>query len=345
MPAWAHAIGISKGQYTLDGATVRAETTFARGEISAVVPSLDPDKDGSIEPADVVKSKGALDAAVKGGIVVRADGQPCSPRLDDARLTEEDGLALVATYACAAPPRKLEIDVKLLEELSHGHRHIVHVAMGAITVDEVAYRGHETVELTPSTEGAPSVAPRRSLGALGFLRMGIEHILTGYDHLVFLLGLVLVGGRVRSLVAVITAFTVAHSITLAVAVLGVWTPAPRFVEPLIALSIAYVGVENFFVASAEKRWRITFPFGLIHGFGFAGALREIELPRPQIPQALVLFNVGVEVGQLAVMAVALPLVLHLRKQRGFVPRGAFALSGAVTIAGLFWFVERLVHSP
>jgi hypothetical protein len=133
--------------------------------------------------------------------------------------------------------------------------------------------------------------------------------------------------------------------TLAVAVLGVWTPAPRFVEPLIALSIAYVGIENFFVASAEKRWRITFPFGLIHGFGFAGALREIELPRPQIPQALVLFNVGVEVGQLAVMAVALPLVLHLRKQKGFVPRGAFALSGAVTIAGLFWFVERLVHSP
>ena len=125
--------------------------------------------------------------------------------------------------------------------------------------------------------------------------------------------------------------------------LGIWAPPSRFIEPLIALSIAYVGIENFFVKTAENRWRITFPFGLIHGFGFAGALREIELPREQIPTALVFFNLGVEAGQLAVMAVVVPVVFYLRKREGFVPRGAFALSGAVALAGLCWFVERIVR--
>ena len=151
---------------------------------------------------------------------------------------------------------------------------------------------------------------------VSFLRMGIEHILTGYDHLVFLFGLVLIGGRLRSLVGAVTAFTVAHSITLALAVLGVWAPSPRIVEPAIALSIVWVGIENFFVKNAEGRWRITFPFGLIHGFGFAGALREIELPRARVPLALVSFNLGVEVGQLAVMAVVVPLILDAPEAAG-----------------------------
>jgi hydrogenase/urease accessory protein HupE len=212
---------------------------------------------------------------------------------------------------------------------------------GGITVDEVTYRGHDTAEAL--VQRATNSPPDRHVGALGFLRMGVEHILTGYDHLVFLFGLVLVGGRLRSLVAVVTAFTVAHSMTLAIAVLGAWAPPSRVVEPLIALSIAYVGIENFFVKSAENRWRITFPFGLVHGFGFAGALREIALPRTEIPGALVCFNLGVEAGQLAVMAVALPVVLYLRKSSWFSLRGISALSGAVALAGVFWFLERVVH--
>jgi hydrogenase/urease accessory protein HupE len=171
--------------------------------------------------------------------------------------------------------------------------------------------------------------------------MGIEHILTGYDHLVFLFGLVLLGGRPRAIVLVITAFTVAHSITLALATLGVWAPSPRIVEPAIALSIAYVGAENFFVTTAERRWRITFPFGLIHGFGFAGALREIGLPKAQVPEALVLFNLGVEMGQLAVLALVLPLIYWLRRFEWFRGRGVKGLSAAILLVGLFWFVNRV----
>src|SRR6185503_8851629 len=159
--------------------------------------------------------------------------------------------------------------------------------------------------------------------------------------LMFLLGLILVGGRLRPLLLVVTAFTVAHSLTLGMAALGAWAPSPGLVEPAIALSIAYVGVENWFVRDAGRRWLITFPFGLIHGFGFAGALQEISLPSAQIPVALAAFNVGVEAGQLAVLALVLPLLLWLGRRRWLPDRGVKILSTAIAVAGVCWFVSRL----
>ncbi|OGQ14028.1 MAG: hypothetical protein A2138_08965 [Deltaproteobacteria bacterium RBG_16_71_12] len=177
---------------------------------------------------------------------------------------------------------------------------------------------------------------------LDYLLIGVEHILFGFDHLVFLFGLILVGGRLRSLVAVVTAFTLAHSVTLATAVLGGWQPPAGVIEPLIALSIAYVGVENFFVRDAAKRWRITAPFGLVHGFGFAGALADVGVPGDQVPLALFLFNLGVELGQLAALALVLPVLYALRRRGLFAERATRALSLAVVALGVFWLVERLL---
>jgi hydrogenase/urease accessory protein HupE len=171
--------------------------------------------------------------------------------------------------------------------------------------------------------------------------MGLEHIFTGYDHLLFLFGLLLVGGPLRSLVAAVTAFTLAHSITLGLAAFDVWAPSPRFIEPAIALSIAYIGVENWVVRDARGRWRITLPFGLVHGFGFAGALREIALPRDQMATAVFGFNLGVEIGQLAVLAVFLPVVLALRKTAMWQRVGMRASALAIALTGFVWFVARL----
>jgi hydrogenase/urease accessory protein HupE len=328
---------------------------FARGEVASVLPNLDENRDGHVTAFEVESAKKDLESKVLGRLHVAQAGAACSPALLGAALTEQDGLTIDGRFECPAKDGKpIDVDVQLLDELSHGHRHVAR-AVGATTRDEVLYKGHSSLAIAPATDtsgesgafgasASPAAsAPEQShaSSAWSFFKMGIEHILTGYDHLVFLFGLVLLRARIKELLAVVTAFTVAHSITLAIAVLGVFTPSPRFVEPAIALSIAYVGIENFFVKDASKRWRITFPFGLIHGFGFAGALQEINLPRPQIPTALVTFNLGVEAGQLFAMSLVLPMVMLIRQKDWFEPRGVRVLSGAVALAGGVWFVMRI----
>jgi hydrogenase/urease accessory protein HupE len=342
--AAAHAVGLSKGDYTAAGTDVYAELTLARGDLIALVSGLDADGDGAVDARELARAQPAIEAVVLGGIAVEGDGASCRATLDSAALAEPDGVDLRGRYRCAAPPSQVVVRVKLLEDLAEGHRHVARLIVGSTTADDVLRRGHEDIAAgaTKQATAAAQTPGGYQGGVLSFLRLGVEHILTGYDHLVFLFGLVLVGGRSRSLVGAVTAFTVAHSITLALAVLGVWAPPPRIVEPAIALSIVWVGIENFFVRDAHGRWRITFPFGLIHGFGFAGALREIELPRARVPAALVTFNLGVEVGQLAVMAVVVPAIVLLRK-RGLLSRTAtLSLSAGVVAAGAYWFISRVV---
>ena len=333
--AGAHAVGLSKGDYTAAGTDVYAELTFARGDLVALVSGLDANGDGAVDARELARAQPAIEAVVLGGIAVEGDGAPCRATLESATLAEPDGVDVRGRYRCASPPSQVRVRVQLLEDLSEGHRQVARLIVGRTTVDDVLRRGHEDI-------AAVSSAKPPAASVVSFLRLGIEHILTGWDHLVFLFGLVLIGGRLRSLVGAVTAFTVAHSITLALAVLGVWAPSPRIVEPAIALSIVWVGIENFFVRDARGRWRITFPFGLVHGFGFAGALREIELPRARVPAALVTFNLGVEVGQLAVMALVVPAIVLLRK-RGLLDRTAtLVLSAGVVAAGAYWFISRVV---
>ncbi|MBK6462959.1 MAG: HupE/UreJ family protein [Myxococcales bacterium] len=272
--------------------------------------------------------------------VVRG-GAPCAGSLEALALTEQDGVTLEARFSCPATGTTYKVRFGLFDDLARGHRHIAR-ELGGGAREDILFGGHDTFEVSSvsATPGAPEPTSHAAPATFpGFLRLGVEHILTGYDHLVFLFGLVLVRSRPRALLAVVTAFTVAHSLTLGLATLGVWAPSPRFVEPAIALSIAYVGVENLLVKDANRRWRITFPFGLVHGFGFAGALREVELPRARIPLALVGFNVGVELAQIAALAVLVPLVL-LVSRRHTVPRVTQALSVLVAVAGLAWFIAR-----
>jgi hydrogenase/urease accessory protein HupE len=200
---------------------------------------------------------------------------------------------------------------------------------------QVVYEGSPEFAVTANN----SVASDGVAGPL--FTLGIEHILTGFDHLMFLFGVILVGGKLRNLLLAITAFTIAHSVTLGAAALGFWAPSPSVVEPAIALSIVYVGVENWFVRDASRRWLLTFPFGLIHGFGFAGALREIALPQAQVPLALLSFNLGVEAGQMVVLALVLPILFWLRRHPWFAQQGMRASSSLVAVAGLIWFIQRI----
>ena len=179
-----------------------------------------------------------------------------------------------------------------------------------------------------------------------FVPAGIHHILIGPDHLLFLVGLLLLGGSVRQLLLVVTGFTLAHSITLSLSVLGIVALSGHLVEPAIALSIIYVGVDNVMARGGrDVRVWIALVFGFIHGFGFASVLREMGLPREALGWSLFSFNLGVEVGQLAVVIVVATALLALRsKSAAASQRLAFAGSLVVIAAGTFWFVQRVFFS-
>jgi hydrogenase/urease accessory protein HupE len=313
----AHQVGLSRGEYHLEGNELRVEVVFAKAEL---------------------EQDAELQEAIVPAIEVRSPSGSCPGERKGTEPVEQDGIALRAVYRCSTTPEKVDIHLAFFPRLSHGHRHLATVASGANLEYLVAFESQPDLALA-----AGEHAERGTLAIAGSLfLLGIEHILTGYDHLLFLFGLILVGGRIRSLFVVITAFTVAHSITLALGALDVWAPSPSIVEPAIALSIVYVGVENWFVADAHKRWMITFPFGLIHGFGFAGVLKEISLPHEQIPIALAMFNLGVEAGQIGVLALLLPGLLWLRQRAWFRDRGVKIASTAIALAGLGWFIERVL---
>ena len=176
-----------------------------------------------------------------------------------------------------------------------------------------------------------------------FVPAGVEHILIGPDHLLFLVGLLLLGGSLRQLALVVSAFTVAHSITLSLAALNVLNPPARIIEPAIALSIIYVGADNLMVHDGRdvRAW-IAFGFGFIHGFGFANVLREMDLPRIALGWSLFSFNVGVEIGQLFVVAIVATALAALRsKSEEASRRLAVAGSVVVILAGTFWFIQRV----
>ena len=181
-----------------------------------------------------------------------------------------------------------------------------------------------------------------------FVIEGIHHIAIGPDHILFVVGLLLLGGTVAQLLRVVTAFTAAHSITLALATLGIVTPPARIVEPMIALSIIFVGVHSLLAdrGSRDLRLAFAFAFGLIHGFGFASVLREMELPRAALGWSLLSFNLGVELGQAGIVLTVAPALALLRRRRAqvadhVVAAGAFG----VICAGSFWFAQRLFGAP
>ena len=244
---------------------------------------------------------------------IRAPLQPCALQPGfSAHPDGEDGLAVQARWVCPQPIEELTVRAGFLESFPPGHTHLARIQFGP---DEISQRVAQRDE--------PSFEARRARDAgrefRRFLLLGIGHIFGGTDHLAFLIGLLLLGGTLLELVKIVTAFTVAHSITLALAALDLVAPPARLIEPLIAATIVFVGAENLWAlrhhaagAVLRHRWVLTFAFGLVHGFGFAAVLRQLQLPRATLAGGLVAFNLGVECGQVCIVAVALPALRWLR---------------------------------
>lgn len=177
---------------------------------------------------------------------------------------------------------------------------------------------------------------------LMYLNLGLEHIISGYDHLLFLFSLIVISKRFKDVLKIVTAFTIAHSITLSLAAFGLVPVYPKWIEAGIALTIVYVAIENFFVSDSGWRWLVTFVFGLIHGLGFARAIGEIGFDKHHMITSLLSFNIGIELGQLGVVAVVLPLLLHLQKNKTFYTWFFRCSSACILVIAAFWFFQRIL---
>lgn len=220
-----------------------------------------------------------------------------------------------------------------------------------VTVLEQATLGGARYTLSPGEDtspyrlgGAPAAERRPRSAGTDYLVLGFEHIVPhGLDHMLFVLGLFLLSPRLRPLLWQVTAFTVAHSVTLGLSMAGIFSLPSRVVEPLIALSIVYVALENTWTEEL-KPWRpaLVFCFGLLHGLGFAGALRELGLPAGEFAVGLISFNVGVELGQLSVIGLALVTIGWFRGRAWYRPWVVLPLSMSIAVVALYWTVQRVI---
>ena len=268
---------------------------------------------------------------------VLADGRELTPTwLGLETIPDRQSLRLRMTYPLPSTPGTITVAAHLFPYDAQ-HQTFLNVYDGDALTQMIMDRGHDRVEYFAGTrQGALAVVKK-------FLPAGIHHILIGPDHLLFLVGLLLLGGTIRQLAVVVTSFTIAHSITLSLAALNLVSPPARVIEPAIALSIVYVGADNLLVREGRdvRAW-IAFAFGFVHGFGFANVLREMDLPTRALGWSLFSFNVGVEIGQLLVVVVVASALAWLRGRSEAAGRQlAFAGSLVVIAAGAFWFVQRV----
>lgn len=335
-PAHAHPAPFSFLDARLQGATL---------DLTVVVHVFDIGHDLGVEPPEqlldpaVLASKAAaIDATLTPRLRVLLDGTPVAIRWAATEgAADRQAVRLHATLPLDRMPGTLTLDT-LLFPYDPVHQTFVNVYEGdALASQAILSAGHTSHEyFTGSRQGTWAVVKK-------FVPAGIHHILIGPDHILFLVGLLLLGGSLRRLLLVVSGFTIAHSITLSLAALNILSPPSRIVEPAIALSIVYVGVDNLMVRDGRdvRAW-IAFAFGFLHGFGFASVLREMDLPAKALGWSLFSFNVGVEIGQLLIVVLVASVFSALRARSAVASRRlVYAGSIAVIAAGAFWFVQRV----
>ena len=267
-----------------------------------------------------------------------AEGHELQPEWLQSEIIEDrQSVRFHLRYPTAAAPGMISLSA-LMFPYDTNHQTFVNVyESDTLTSQLILDRNHTQTEYFAGTRQGTLAVIRK------FIPAGIHHILIGPDHLLFLVGLLLLGGSIRRLTMVVTSFTIAHSITLSLAALNIFTPPARIIEPAIALSIVYVGADNLLAQGGRdvRAW-IAFAFGFIHGFGFANVLREMELPGRALGWSLFSFNFGVEIGQLLVVVTVASAFAALRARSEWARRRlVYAGSILVIIAGAFWFIQRV----
>lgn len=319
---------------------ISAHLTFARRDIESLI-TIDTNRDGSVSDTELSAALPHLQILASGMIEISVDNQRIAAQVASVELDQSDALHFRLDFS-GKSCSQLNVSTPIITKLARGHRQYVSVRdkQGNLLAERILNADNAVFELALTNAAATA---KNSPSFFQFLILGIEHIAKGYDHLLFLFGLLVVGGSFWSAGRIITSFTVAHSITLALATFNVIQLPPSIVEPLIAVSIMYVGIENLFRRNLDRRWLLTFGFGLVHGLGFASVLRELgsgEGSGGGVVVPLLAFNCGVELGQIAITLLILPLFWKSQQLKTFFPRLATTCSVLVTLAGTYWLFER-----
>jgi hypothetical protein len=329
----AHPASVAQARIEVEERAVRMRLSMNLLELDLVL-SLDANLDGRVDAGELEARRVEVREYLRGKVGVSTGSHDLPLDLETLGIGQSgDGRPVVVAalaFRSARALGDLAIRCEPLTELGTDHTTLARIETAGIS-REFAFRAGVTYR------DAPGALAR----GLAFLRLGVVHIIVGYDHVAFLLLLLLAGGSTLAIIKIVTAFTAAHSVTLSLAALDMVAVSPALVEAGIALSIVYVAAENLFAPVRSGRWLVSFLFGLVHGFGFAAVLRELALPRAALVTSLVTFNLGVEVAQVAIVALVVPLLSALARTRLHAPftRMASAVIGSL---GLVWLYQRVL---
>jgi len=349
--AQAHQINLTNARLMVrPDRTVEVEIAMKGSDADRVAGTrVFDDKTGLVEPATLTAASVPIVAYVGGHTAVLGEGGGlCRPGAGSV-APDGDGVVVRIPWFCAGVADPLRYRSTVLTDVSPDARQVVLIGIDPDAAQDLLDASRTETLLT----AAPPPSLLQVIGR--YTQAGIEHIFLGYDHIAFLAAVVLWARRLWPVVKVVTAFTIAHSITLSLAALDIVRIPSSIIEPTIAASIVYVAAENFLSRDIDKRWRDTFGFGLIHGFGFASALQEFGLPRSALIPALASFNLGVEIGQIAIVSLVVPALLGMDRLlansngRAALPTtrsapAVYAISAVIIGFGSYWFLARTVLS-
>jgi hydrogenase/urease accessory protein HupE len=342
---------------------IEVRVTFDALTLEKIVRGIDANADDALSKAELAAATGAIRQFIEAHFELELDGtaaplgtarEPFWP-LDAPdslpRATWHDQGALLLfpfDLPVSHAPAKVRLSFGGFATVGERHRVFAVLEESAGSQPVILSAGRSTHLFTtraaahPSAADTPTSVSEQPSSAAQFFGEGVKHILEGYDHIAFLLALLLATTRLRQVALIVTAFTVAHSITLILAARGVVQLPSRGIECAIAATIVYVGVENLTRAEPSYRWALTFVFGLIHGFGFANVLGKLALPADQLVTSLLFFNLGIELGQLAIVGVLWP-VLHALGSSGWGRRVRFGFNIVIGLLGLAWLLDRALQ--